>query len=178
MDSPQLLNPNAGEVLKAACDAALANPAFQPSEGVTHCNQSAAFIAQALGCNELGGILADADYLVMGRNASGKWKNVTRFDAAIQALSNGLAFAILPSYRIMDGRDAETGKPIWAKHGHIAVVYPLGMQWSGSLQHDVPMLANVGKTVGVMKASAAFPVASGDAYYFTWSGDAPGKANS
>lgn len=164
------------EILKAACDAALANPAFQPSEGVTHCNEAAAFIAQALGCNELGGILADADYLVMGRNVSGKWKNVTRFDAAIQALSNGLAFAILPSYRIMDGID-ENDKPIYAKHGHIAAVYPLGMQWSGSLQHDVPIVCNIGKTVGIMKTSGAFPVMSGDPYFFTWSADAA-KANS
>ncbi len=156
------------ETLKAACDAALSNPAFKPSDGVTHCNQAAISIANAMGCHELDGLLADDQYKVIGKNESGCWKSVKPFEATIHALGNQLAVAILPSYRIIEGLD-DNDKPIYAKHGHIAVVYPLGMQWSGRLMHDVPMLANVGRTVGVMKASMAFPVASGDAYYYAWS---------
>ena len=51
----------------------------------------------------------------------------------------------------------------------MAIVFPIGMQFSGSLKRDVPLLANIGKTVGVMKSSAAFPILDGEADYFTWS---------
>lgn len=155
-------------MLKDAGEAALSNPAFKPSEGITHCNSAAISIANAFGCHELDGLMADDQYKVMGKNLSGKWKNVVRHDAVIHALDNGLAFAILPSYRIMDGIDPETDKPIYAKHGHLAAVAPIGMQWSGSLQHDVPLVYNVGRTVGLMKTSQAFPVMSGDPYFFIW----------
>ena len=144
------------DALKAACDAALADPDFQPAGGVTHCNQALNYIALAMDCDELAGICADAQYKVMDENASGRWTKVVGAIAAIHALGGGLAVAALPGARLGEA------------HGHVAAVYPLGMQASRSLGHDVPLLANVGKTVGVMKSSAAFPVASGEADYFAW----------
>ena len=146
-----------GAVLKEACDAALANPAFQPANGVTHCNQGVIFIAGALGVHELDGLMADEQYQIMASNASGHWKKVSGSDATIHALSGGLAIAGLPSQRLKEA------------HGHVAIVFPIGMQFSGSLKRDVPLLANIGKTVGVMKSSAAFPILDGEADYFTWS---------
>lgn len=144
--------------IKALCDGVLANPAFKPKNGITHCNESVNSIAQAVGCNEFVGLLADEIYQTMVTNASGKWKGVDGSDATILALSNGLAVAGMPSQRMGEA------------HGHVCVVYPLGMQASGSLGHDVPMVANVGKKVGVMKSSEAFPVADGEAEYFTYAG--------
>ena len=146
-----------GDVLKAAADAALADPDFQPGAGVTHCNQAVMSVAAQLGCEELAGICADEQYQVMSSNASGRWRKVLGSDASIHALGGGLAIAGLPSQRLGEA------------HGHVAICYPVGMQYSGSLGRDVPMLANVGRTVGVMKSSAAFPVADGEADYFIWS---------
>ena len=144
--------------LKPLCDAALSNPAFRPVGGVTHCNEAVNSIAVSMGCNEFVGLMADEIYQVMLTNASGKWAKVDPSDASIWALSNGLAIAGLPSQRL--GED----------HGHVAVCYPLGQQFSGSFNTDVPMVANVGKTVGVMKSSGAFPVAKGMPDFFTWNG--------
>ncbi len=143
--------------LKAACDLALKDPDFQPDKGVTHCNQAVMFVARNMGCYELNGYNADEQYQIMSTNASGHWQKVGGPDASIHALSDKLAIAALPSQAL-----GET-------HGHVAACYPLGMQYSGSLKHDVPMVANVGKTVGVMKSSSAFPVADGEAEYFIYS---------
>ena len=144
--------------IKELCDAALANPAFQPKKGVTHCNEAVNSVAVAVGCLEFVGLMADEIYQTMVTNASGKWQKVDPSDAAIWSLSNGLAVAGLPSQRI--GED----------HGHVVVCYPLGQQFSGSFNMDVPMCANVGKTVGVMKVSGAFPVAKGMPDFFTYAG--------
>ena len=149
-----------GAILKAACDKALANPAYQPNADghhETHCNQAVMEIATELGCVDLLHFCADEQYQIMSGNASGRWTKVQGQRAALHALDGGLAIAAMPSQRIGDA------------HGHVAVVYPQGMEASGSLGHDVPMLANVGKNVGVMKSSAAFPVAAGEADYFIWS---------
>ena len=41
-------------------------------------------------------------------------------------------------------------------HGHVAPVLPMGMQISGSWGKEVPMLSNVGKINGVLRASQCF----------------------
>ena len=41
-------------------------------------------------------------------------------------------------------------------HGHVCPVYPSPMGYSASWQKEVPIVSNVGKTVGVMRASQAF----------------------
>jgi hypothetical protein len=140
--------------LKAVCDAALSNPLYHPANGITYCNWAVDSIAQQFCCHEFDGLDADEIYQVMASNASGKWTKSDGSDAAIWALSNGLAIAGMPSQRM--GQD----------HGHVAVLYPLGMQYSPSLNRDVPMLCNIGKSVGIMKSSEAFPIADGEAEYF------------
>jgi hypothetical protein len=144
--------------IKALYDAALANPAFQPANGVTHCNEAINSVAVALGCSEFVGLMADEIYSTMVNNASGKWQKVDPSDAAIWALSNGLAIAAMSSSMLGEA------------HGHVAGCYPVGQQFSGSFNGDVPVLANVGRTVGVMKSSEAFPVAKGMPSFFTYAG--------
>lgn len=147
------------ETLKAACDAVLLDPALKPSPDgkVTHCNSAAQIVAKALGCDEFDDpkgapIMANAMHAVMKANASGKWKPADGRSATLHALDGGLAFAAI----------------VEEVHGHLAAIYPVGMQASGSLKKDVPMVANVGKTVGLMKVSGAFPVANGEPDYFVW----------
>jgi hypothetical protein len=152
------MNDDPAAWLKNACDVAMSDPKFQPDPeaGVTHCNQAVAYVAGQLGCHELDGLMADEQYQVMATNASGHWRKVDGSTATLHALDGGLAIAAMTSQR--------TGQA----HGHVAVVYPEGMQASPSLGHDVPTLANVGRFVGVVKSSAAFPVANGEADYFVW----------
>lgn len=142
--------------IKLLCEIVLKDPTLQPVKGVTHCNQAVARVAAAMGCADLNGLMADEQYQVMARNSNGNWKKVSGSDAAIHALGNGLAVAGLPSQTLDEA------------HGHVAVLYPIGMQLSASLGHDVPMVANIGKTVGVMRSSQAFPVDKGEAEYFIW----------
>ena len=146
------------EILKNGCDFILSSPDLkpnQPTPGKTHCNTAVITVALAMGCEELKGI-ADDIYAIMIKNTSGRWARASGSEAAIHALGGNLAIAGMPSTRLKED------------HGHVAVVYPVGMQPSGSLGHDVPMLANVGKKVGLMKSSEAFSVDIGEAYYFKW----------
>lgn len=144
------------EVLKDACDAARANPSFQPHDGKTFCNLGAMFVAAAFGCVELQGLTADEMYDKMFANVTGKWTRIIGTSAAQNALSGRLVFAAASSGML--GED----------HGHIAPCYPEAMEFSGSLNRFVPMLSNIGKTVGVMKSSQAFPVDKGEANYFLY----------
>ena len=147
-------------VLKAACDAVIADPDLAPKRVkgilVTHCNEGAEKVAEAMGCTELSGYMADEQYQIMSGNESGKWKKVSGSEATIYALGGVLVFAALPSQRLGEA------------HGHIAAVYPVGMQWSGSLGRDVPVVANVGVNDVAEKDSLAFPPADGEADYFKW----------
>jgi hypothetical protein len=142
--------------LKAACDAAIANLNFQPSNGVTHCNQAAQFVSNSMGCHELDGLMADEQCAVMIANKSGLWNKVMGTQASLWAQQGGLAFAGMTSEQLGEA------------HGHIAACYPAPMQMSGSLGHPVPVLANIGKTNAEEKESAAFPVSKGEASYYIW----------
>jgi hypothetical protein len=145
--------------LKAACDAVIKDPALAPrlAGGVmtTYCNVGAIRVANARGCRELDGLMADDQYKVMAANALGTWrKAASGAEASLWAQQGGLAFA------------AMTGKMLGEEHGHIAAIYPAPMQMSGSLGHPVPIVANVGKTNAQEKESLAFPVAKGEPDYF------------
>lgn len=144
--------------LKSVLDHALSNPKFMPLNGITHCNEAIQFIAWSKGCSEFTGMVADDIYNTMLKNVSGKWDKVDPSDATIWALSNGLSIAALPSSKLAE------------LHGHIAAIYPVGQIFSASFKMDVPVCANVGKTVGIMKTSEAFPVSKGMPDFFTYSG--------
>lgn len=168
--------------LRAACDAIVHDPKLQAERDAagnivrTFCNVGAQRVAHAMGCREFdkpdgSPIMADQMFAVMDGNASGCWLRVSGESAANHALCGGLAFA------------AATGAMLGELHGHIAAVYPdkaarggergdgpVGMAWSGTLQKDVPMVANVGKHDAEEKESAAFPPSRGEAAYFIWHG--------
>lgn len=171
-----------GAILKRFCDLVLQDETLQPQYSpdgkllITHCNQATRIISQALGCHEFDDPAATADimFAIMSSNGSGKWKQVQGSDACIHALTGGISIAALPSDRLQEA------------HGHICVVYPVGMQPSPSLKKDVPMLCNVGRgdpasplvksSLGnfrtrknwICKASEAFPVRVGEPCYFIW----------
>lgn len=151
------------EELKAACDAVIADPALLPVKDAagkiieTHCNFGAQKIARAGGCTELDGLNADQIHAMMELNASGRWVKVGGSQATQHALSGGLGFAIA------------TSKMLEEQHGHVDAVYPAPMQFSGSLQTYVPIVANIGVTDVEEKESQAFPVAKGEPDYFIWS---------
>ena len=144
-----------GQLLKDACDQAIDDPSFAPAAGLTHCNQAVQMIASIMGYSGFAGLLADQMVALMA--SSPDWRIATGSEAAVYALSGGLAVAGMASKRLGEA------------HGHVTVVYPLGMGHSGSLGRDVPMVANVGKFCGICVSTEAFPVAVGEAEYWLWS---------
>lgn len=146
--------------LKAVLDAIIADPELAPKTVngvlVTHCNAGAIRAANAAGCHELDGLMADDQYKTMDENRLGTWLKTSGESASLLANSGGLAFA------------AMTSKMLGETHGHIAAVYPAPMQYSGSLNKEVPLVANVGKTDAEEKESMAFPVSKGEPDYFCW----------
>lgn len=53
-------------------------------------------------------------------------------------------------------------------HGHCAAVYPGPMVYSGSWAKQVPLVANIGKSNGIMATSLAFSVKDGEPVYFLY----------
>lgn len=156
-----------GETLKSICDKVLRDPELAPLRDkktgkitATHCNTSSLLVAVTMGCLEFSSagesLLADAMVAVMRENRSGCWKKVDGSTASIHALSGCLAFAAMSSEDLKEA------------HGHIAPLYPVGMQFSGSFKKDVPMVANVGIVQELETVSRAFPVTRGEPSYFTW----------
>jgi hypothetical protein len=119
-------------------------------------NLGAMRVARAMGCNELDDIMADEQHRVMSSNTSKRWAKVNGMTATAHACAGGLAFAAMNS---------ETMKEA---HGHIAAVSPEPMQFSGSLNKNVPMVCNIGKVNADEKESLAFPVACGEPDYFIY----------
>ena len=54
------------------------------------------------------------------------------------------------------------------KHGHVAAVFPGPLVYSGSWKRSVPMLANVGKSNGIMPCSMAFSVKDSPPDYYLY----------
>lgn len=149
--------------LKAFLQDLTQRPKLQPENGVTHCNQGARETAQVCGCHEFDdmSLLADDMVQMMSLNISNKWEPCDGSTAANRAMIGGLVFA------------AMTSKELGEEHGHITAIFPSAMQFSGSLGHDVPLCANVGKRNGVMKVSEAFPVSKGEPKYWTYAISTP-----
>lgn len=130
--------------LRQACDFAVSNPDWMmhdiTADGVpeTFCNRGLAYIA-----GEMGETMLKSDQYANTqiRLISDNWlEEVEEERVTAHALAGGLAVACLPSH----------------PHGHVAVVYPSEMEWSGTWGRKVPVIANVGKRNGVMKLSGAF----------------------
>ena len=65
------------------------------------------------------------------------------------------------------GKWAIAGKE-YPLHGHIATIYPAPMSHSASLGYSVPLVANIGKTNGIMRISQAFPPSLGEPAYWIY----------
>lgn len=170
---------DAGERLKAACDEAVAAADLQPQYTTagallrTFCNKGAQRIAAAMGRTELDapGVEENADELHAILERIGK--KVDARSASLHALDGGLAFASM------------TSKQLGEAHGHICVIRPEALQFSGTLDREVPVVVNIGvgdptaplgpaDKAGIRRkrnwncrASSAFPMkAKGDPDYF------------
>ena len=148
-----------GQALAEFLNALVKRSDLQPKpDGTTFCNIASQFVAQFFGCKDFNdSILAEAMIEFMEANPD-RWKAVDGEPAASFALAGCLVFA------------AMTAEDLGEAHAHIAAVYPAQTQFSGSLRKTVPMLANCGKTNGIMRASQAFPVAKGEPKYYSWCG--------
>lgn len=173
-----------GDVLQKICLALVTDQSLQSEYDRsgkllrTFCNIASIRAAQAMGCDEFDGkdLLADDLFGIMKLNASGCWKIAGGQEATIHALGGGLGFAAANSAMLNEA------------HGHIAVIAPLGMQFSNSLGRDVPCCANVGagdpggslgapdklgirrKKNWMCRVSQAFPVKGGEPCYFIYTG--------
>lgn len=177
-----------GDLLQAACNEALSDPALRPvysKDGTlltTFCNMGVRTISAKMGCHELDDLELTADDMIkiFLENKSGKWWVLTAPDggreATLYALNGGVAIGFMSSARMQE------------THAHVAVVYPESMTKSGSLGRDVPILTNIGRgdpdaplvnATGNKrtrpnvrcKASAAFPVSKGECDYALWTAD-------
>jgi hypothetical protein len=121
----------------------------------THCN-----IAIARACEHFGYEwpkdtsgdypLANAMIQIMIENGD-RWILDDSDRAVAHAMKGGLAIAAKE----------------YAEHGHVASIAPRPMEMSGSLGHEVPIVANVGRgSSKFCKVSEAFPPAEGEPRYF------------
>lgn len=119
---------------------------------VTFCNFSVQEAAQAYGCHDLDGMMANDMALALADGLIPSWRRALGDRAALHAQRGGLALA------------AKT----YPGHGHVAVLAPEPMKFSGSWGYDVPCVYNVGKKNGLMKCSEAFAVAEGEPAYYIY----------
>lgn len=117
-------------------------------EIISYCNIASKRIAAAMGCV----IKGMANEIIESFEKSTDWKIDSMERALAHAEKGGLAFA------------CKKEKP----HGHICCVYPAPMQFSGSLNKNVCLVANVGKTNGIMRVTQAFSIKDGLPYFWLW----------
>ena len=139
--------------LKTACDFAVAAPMWEPSNGITHCNEAVAYIAEEMGCRDLRHLLANDQIEAMA--GSPDWQEDLMERAVLHASRGGLAVATMAE----------------EPHGHVCVVYPAPMQPSGSWGVPVAVVANVGRKNAIMRLSEAFKAADADRVRFFLHGE-------
>ncbi len=105
----------------------------------TFCNIALNRIAkEAFGYTGFENKMANAIYAML--KEGGPWKSVTGEQAAQMAGQNALVVAAQPA----------------KAHGHVAVIVPEKMAFSGKWKKMVPVCANVGKKNGIMGVNFAF----------------------
>lgn len=126
--------------LKAVCDSVVSDPELLPRGGKTYCNVASRRIAAEMGYS-MDIMLANAMIEHLSKDPA--WNEVPLDFAAAHGLAGRLAFVALSE----------------EPHGHIATIYPAPAADSGSWGQKVPIIANVGKTNGIMRLSGAFRAA-------------------
>jgi hypothetical protein len=131
--------------LKTALDHVRSHEDLEPKNGKTYCNIAVHRTLGLLGVpqmiNKLTGqpLLAN-DMCDCLRNSPSRWVKVDGDVATARTVKGMLVLAC----QRLDG------------HGHIACVYPLPAEYSGSWGKWVPMLNNIGKKNGIMRSSQCF----------------------
>lgn len=133
-----------GEQLKEILDTVRNQKDLIPHDGKTFCNIALDRVLGFCGIsrivNPLTGQPHMANSMIDYMRASTKWQPVNG-DVACARASQGV---LVVACQQEDG------------HGHVSPVYPIPMAFSGSWGKDVPMLSNVGKRNGVLRASQCF----------------------
>lgn len=157
-------NKMTADKLNEVQDAVWNNPAFVPSDGITHCNQASLAVANGMGCHGFDPphgaqpYTADQIFNFLQRESSGFLeKNIED----VQALANNgtLIFASLPSWRLDQA------------HGHIVSITPGNQIRSYALDMDVPVCLNIGtKALSARRTGInfAFPMKRVKPRYFAW----------
>ena len=118
---------------------------YQPKGETTYCNLALAHSAAAYGCFTLRGLMANDIVRSLATGSLDRWQLVAYPRAIDHALKGGLGLL---------------GKA-YPHHGHVALIAPRPGQHSPSWGVLCPIVFNVGKRNGLMKASEAFPVKEG-----------------
>ena len=130
--------------IKDACHNALANRAYAPHDGITYCNVALHHILTDLGYDMFAWDVANKRPLMandIAEKAANTLQELNATDAAGLALDGAVVIACLK-------------EPF---HGHVAVIYPFAsIVHSGKWNADIPVVANIGKDVGVMGVNYAF----------------------
>lgn len=125
------------EQLQTLCESVVADQSLQPKDGKTFCNIGLHRIAKEFGVVYFAGKLANDICDILEKT----WTLVDGTRANEHANSGKLAIAGLKA------------KP----HGHVAVVFPGAMVYSGKWKKECPVLANVGVRNAISGANYCFP---------------------
>lgn len=138
------------ERLKTICDEVVNDPSLVPSDGKTYCNLAVQRVCRSLGYVDFEGLMANQIFDLCAHSPD--WQAVDAEFASATANEGGLCLA------------AQHGDP----HGHVAILYPVGMVWSQKWGKQAPTLANVGGHNAVMGANWAF---AAEPTYFIFRGN-------
>ena len=150
------------DLLNQLISEAMSNPDWVSTPGVTHCNSTVIYIANGFNIHDLDGLMArDMGEIIkrmismsQGLDQSCKWMEDTPVNAVVHAKGGNFAFAWSPILQ-------ET-------HGHVAVVAPEDMEFSGTYGSQVPMVASISPypfSNRIQKVSEAFRVINKPAYF-------------
>ena len=123
-------------LFEAICDS-YDNPTFVPVNGITHCNEAVAAVADAMGCKDLA--FKTADEIVAYLSGNSDWQAIPMDKAQATANQGSLVVAGLSSEALKQG------------HGHIVVVRP-GIPCESGKWGTVPRCLNVGVEMFLARA--------------------------
>lgn len=112
-------------------------PDFLPANGITHCNEAVAMVADAMGCKTLS--YKTADEIVAYVSTNPDWQE-TQIDK-VQDMANQGSFCIA-------GLDS---KALNSQHGHVVVIRPGKLVFSGKWG-PTPRCLNVGAEMFLARA--------------------------
>lgn len=139
--------------LRLALDTIINDPTLQPKGGVTYCNLAVQRVLNIFDYHGIDGMMANAicDYLLL----SPDWMVIDGGTVQVAANEGHIGMAAHK----------------YVEHGHVAIIAPGQLVFSGHWGCLCPIVANVGKTVGYMPANLAFPVVESQPGYWLLKGD-------